>query len=281
MHLNRSLGRGLRILGILNSDRQHTVASLARDARLPRTTTFRILRTLISEGFVDRDAITDTFRPTSMVRGLSDGFDDTAWLVQVAKPFAAELGRRVVWPVSIATLSGASVLVRQTTDATSPLAVVHYAPGARMPLGNSASGLVLLAFGRQSQTRMLIDLLYQPGAAREQTYSRPELEKRVQETRSLGYALVHRPGRITERSSLAVPVRVSEDTLCAIVVRFARSAVKQQVAAEKFLPAARQTAHAIVAAFGAERSPRGAPDEIAEPAVPAGGSAPRRRKPRK
>ena len=232
MHLNRSLGRGLRILGILNSERQHTVASLARDARLPRTTTFRILRTLISEGFVDRDAVTDTFRPTSMVRGLSDGFDDTAWLVQVAKPFVAELGRRVVWPVSIATLSGASVLVRQTTDETSPLAVVHYAPGARMPLGNSASGLVLLAFGRPSQSRMLLDLLYQSSVAKEQTYSRPELEKRIQETRSLGYALVHRPGRVSERSSLAVPVRVSEDTLCAIVVRFARSAVKQQVAAE-------------------------------------------------
>ena len=224
MHLNRSLGRGLRILGILNSDRDHTVASIARDARLPRTTTFRILRTLISEGFVDRDLVTDTFRPTSMVRGLSDGFDDTAWLVQVAKPFVAELGRRVVWPVSIATLSGASVLVRQTTDDSSPLAVVHYAPGARLPLGNSASGLVLLAFGRPSQTRMLVDLLYQPSFAKEQAYSRAELEKRIEQTRALGYALVHRPGRVSERSSLAVPVRVSDDILCAVVVRFARSA---------------------------------------------------------
>jgi IclR family mhp operon transcriptional activator len=234
---------------------------------------------LISEGFVDRDAVTDTFRPTSMVRGLSDGFDDTAWLVQVAKPFVAELGRRVVWPVSIATLSGASVLVRQTTDETSPLAVVHYAPGARMPLGNSASGLVLLAFGRPSQSRMLLDLLYQSSVAKEQTYSRPELEKRIQETRSLGYALVHRPGRVSERSSLAVPVRVSEDTLCAIVVRFARSAVKQQVAAEKFLPAARQTARAVIAAFGAERSPRADAGESAD--IETAVSVPKRRKARK
>ena len=281
MHLNRSLGRGLRILGILNSDREHTVASLARDARLPRTTTFRILRTLISEGFVDRDSVTDTFRPTSMVRGLSDGFDDTAWLVQVAKPFVAELGRRVVWPVSIATLSGASVLVRQTTDETSPLAVVRYAPGARMPLGNSASGLVLLAFSRPSQTRMLIDLLYQPSVAKEQNYTRPELERRVQETHNLGYALVHRPGRVSERSSLAVPVRVSDDTLCAIVVRFARSAVRQQVAAEKFLPAARQTAHAIIEAFGTGRSPRGAVEEIVKPATAAQKAAAKRAKARK
>jgi IclR family mhp operon transcriptional activator len=244
MHLNRSLGRGLRILNILNSDHAHTVAS-----------TFRILRTLIAEGFVRRDADTDTFHPTAMVRGLSDGFDDTAWLVQVAKPFVAELGRRVVWPVSIATLSGTSVLVRQTTDETSPLAVVRYAPGARMPLGNSASGLVLLAFSRAHQRRMLIDLLYQPSFASEQAYPRAEFEKRIQEVANLGYAWVHRPGRVSERSSLAVPVQVSEDTLCAVVVRFARSAVRQQVAAEKFLPALRHTAHAIVEAFGSEKLP--------------------------
>jgi hypothetical protein len=48
---------------------------------------------------------------------------------------------------------------------------------------------------------------------------------------------------------------VSEDTLCAVVVRFARSAVRHQVAAEKFLPALRQTAHAIVEAFGSEKLP--------------------------
>jgi IclR family mhp operon transcriptional activator len=253
MHLNRSLGRGLRILHILNSDVAHTVASLARDASLPRTTTFRILRTLIAEGFVRRDTVADTFHPTAMVRGLSDGFDDTAWLVQVAKPFVADLGRKVVWPVSIATLSGTSVLVRQTTDENSPLAVVRYAPGARMPLGNSASGRVLLAFSRLHQRRMLMDLMYQPSLADEQTYSREELEAQVQEVSMLGYAWVHRPGRVSERSSLAVPVQVSEDTLCAVVVRFARSAVRHQVAAEKFLPALRQTAHAIVQAFGSER----------------------------
>jgi len=254
MHLNRSLGRGLRILNILNSDVEHTVASIARDAALPRTTTFRILRTLIAEGFVRRDTVADTFHPTAMVRGLSDGFDDTAWLVQVAKPFVADLGRKVVWPVSIATLSGMSVLVRQTTDESSPLAVVRYAPGARLPLGASASGLVLLAFSRPHQRRSLVDLMYQPSFAKEQTCSRDEFEQRIQEVSNLGYAWVHKPGRVSERSSLAVPVRVSEDTLCAVVVRFARSAVRQQVAAEKFLPALRQTAHAIVQAFGSEKA---------------------------
>jgi IclR family mhp operon transcriptional activator len=265
MHLNRSLGRGLRILSLLNGEGTHTVASLARGASLPRTTTFRTLRTLIAEGFVWRDEVTDTFHPTAMVRGLSDGFDDTAWLVQVAKPFVAELGRRVVWPVSIATLSGATVLVRQTTDETSPLAVVHYASGARMPLANSASGLVLLANSRAPQRRMLTDLLYQGGNTPEDAPSREAFEKSIEAAKRLGYALVHRPGRLSERSSLAVPVQVGEDTLCALVVRFARSAVRHQVALEQFLPQLRETAHAIVAAFRSEHVPETAASVTAKP----------------
>jgi DNA-binding IclR family transcriptional regulator len=123
-----------------------------------------------------------------------------------------------------------------------------------MPLGNSASGLVLLAFSRPHQRRMLIDLMYQPSFAKDQAHPRAEFEALVQQAADLGYAWVHRPGRVSERSSLAVPVQVTEDTLCALVVRFARSAVRHQVAAEKFLPALRETAHAIALAFGAQRA---------------------------
>jgi IclR family transcriptional regulator, mhp operon transcriptional activator len=253
-HLNRSLGRGLRILNILNSDMEHSVASLARDADLPRTTTFRILRTLIAEGFVRRDAVADTFHPTAMVRGLSDGFDDNAWLVQVARPWVAELARKVAWPVSIAALSGMSVLVRHTTDENSPTAVVRYTPGARIPLGSSASGLGLLAFSRPHQRRMLIDLMYQPSFAREQTICREEFERRVQEVAEMGYAWLHRRDPVSEQSSLALPIQAGEDALCVLVVRFAGPFIRQHAAVEKFLPAMRQAANSVVRAFGSERT---------------------------
>ena len=247
MNLIRSLGRGLKVLAALNADGDHTVASLARKVCLPRTTTFRLLCTLIDEGYVWRDVVSDTYHPSAMVLALSDGFDETARLLQIANPLVTELGRQLVWPVTIATRSGTSVLLRQTTDASSPLAVVRYAPGYRAPIADRAAGLVLLAYASHQQQQMLLDALNPKDASSDM--SRLQLERRVKEVRSLGYAYMHRPGRLTDHSSIAVPVQVSDDALAALAVRFARSAVSHQVVMEKFLPALRQTASDIVAAF--------------------------------
>jgi IclR family mhp operon transcriptional activator len=251
MHINRSLGRGLRMLAILNAGGEHRVASLARAVSLPRSTAFRILCTLVEEGYVARDPVSDLYYPTAMVLSLSDGFDAAARLVQAARPLVTELGRKLVWPVTLATPSGTSVLLRQTTDATSPLALVRYSPGHRAPILEGASGLVVLAFADGQQRQMILDLLYRDQAVSDQHGPRHLVEHRIAEIQRLGYACVHRPGQPSDRSSLAVPVRTASGTLAALAVRFARSAVGQQVIMDRLLPALRTTAHAIVARFDA------------------------------
>jgi len=237
------------MLAILNAGGEHRVASLARAVNLPRSTAFRILCTLVEEGYVARDPVTDLYGPTAMVLALSDGFDAMARLVQAARPLVTELGRKLVWPVTLATPSGTSVLLRQTTDASSPLASVHYSAGQRAPILEGASGLVVLAFADGQQRTMILDQLYRDQAVSCQHGPRHVVEHRIAEIQGLGYACVHRPGRPSERSSLAVPVRTASGTLAALAVRFARSAVGQQVIMDRLLPALRTTAHAIVARF--------------------------------
>lgn len=234
------------MLALINAGGDHRVASLARAVKLPRSTAFRILCTLVEEGYVWRDPATDIYQPTALVLALSDGFDATARLVQAAQPVVTELGKQLIWPVMLATLSGASVLLRQTTDAASPLAVVRRAAGHRVPLLEHASGLVLLAFGDKQQTGMAMDLLYREDAAENATLSRAELIRRVAEIRSVGFACCHRPGSPSERSSLAVPVQAGVDTVAALDVGFARSAVTQEVIMSRFLPVLRKAAHCIV-----------------------------------
>jgi IclR family mhp operon transcriptional activator len=259
MHFNRSLGRGLKMLAILNAGGEHRVASLARAVKLPRSTAFRILCTLVEEGYVWRDPVTDLYHPTSMVLSLSDGFDAMARLVEVAKPVVADLGRQLVWPVMLATLSGTSVLLRQTTDATSPLAAVRYTPGFRAPPLDRASGLLLLACSGAQQRQMALDLLYREDEAKRELPPRAEIEARLADIRKVGYACIHRPGTSSNRSSLAVPVRAGGDLLATLVVRFARSAVKPPVVMERFLPALRQAAHLIVDRFERASAPAPAP----------------------
>ncbi len=234
------------MLAIINAGGDHRVASLARAVKLPRSTAFRILCTLVEEGYVWRDPATDIYHPTALVLALSDGFDATARLVQAAQPVVTELGKQLIWPVTLATLSGTSVLLRQTTDAASPLAVVRRSAGYRAPLLEHASGLVLLSFGDRQQTEMALELLYREDAAESAALSRAELIRRIAEIRSVGFACRHRPGRPSERSSVAVPVHAGADTVAALDVGFARSAVTQEVIRTRFLPALRKAAHTIV-----------------------------------
>ena len=90
-----------------------------------------------------------------MVRALSDGFDDEAWVTQIAKPFIRIYAAKSSGRSRIATLSGTTMLVRESTDHSTPLAIERYSAGFRAPLLTTASGRVYLAHlhRRRSATR--------------------------------------------------------------------------------------------------------------------------------
>ncbi len=233
----RALIRGLDALAVLNRRDGATVSEVANEIKLPRTTTYRVLETLCAAGYVFRDSADDRYRLTIMVRGLSDGFDDEAWISQVARPVLIELGREIVWPVAISTLSGTSMMVRETTDHRSPLAVERYAAGFRAPLLTSAAGRAYLAWCAVEQREALIDILSR--SAREEdklARNQGELERILNEAGSQGYAAAIRAKRVSDEVSLAVPVRIDERVLACLTVRFSANAVPMKTALERFLP---------------------------------------------
>jgi len=155
----RALNRGLDVLTELNRLERAPINTLASAVGLPRTTTYRILETLRLAGYVERDPHDDCYRPTIMVRGLSDGFDDEAMVAHIAKPHLAALCEQIIWPVAIATPSGATMMIREATDRQSPLAIEHYGAGVRVPMLASAAGRAYLAYCSPPQREALIDLL--------------------------------------------------------------------------------------------------------------------------
>src|SRR6202161_3618552 len=130
----RALNRGLEVLTELNRLERAPINTLAAAVRLPRTTTYRILETLRLAGYVDRDPHDDCYRPTIMVRALSDGFDDEAMVAHIATPHLASLCAAIVWPIAIATPSGAAMMIRETTDRQSPLALEKDCGRLRAPM---------------------------------------------------------------------------------------------------------------------------------------------------
>ena len=242
----RALMRGLDALTVLNLRDGATVSEVAQEIRLPRTTVYRILETLCNAGFVFRDAADDRYRLTILVRALSEGFDDEVWVTQIAKPFIHELCREIVWPVSVATLSGTAMLVRESTDHSSPLAIERYSAGFRAPLLTSAAGRVYLAHSPAPQREALIEILARSKKDEDKpARSRGDLARMLAETRTEGYATTTRTRRLMEEVSISVPVLLRDRVLASLTVRFAASTVPLKSGLERFLPKLRQYAARI------------------------------------
>jgi IclR family mhp operon transcriptional activator len=247
----RALNRGLEVLTALNKLERAAINTLAASVRLPRTTTYRILETLRLAGYVERDAHDDCYRPTIMVRALSDGFDDEAMLAHIAKPHLAALGEALVWPVSIATPAGGVMVIRETTDHQSPLALEHYGAGIRMPILTSAAGRAYLAYCPAAERETLLELLARsthPEDRIARTHS--EVERILEETRAQGFGMAQRARRVSEETSLAIPLRAKNRLLAVVSVRYAATAVPLRTAVEQFLPKMRDTVAKIEREFG-------------------------------
>jgi IclR family mhp operon transcriptional activator len=252
----RALTRGLDALTVLNSRDGATVSEVAQEIRLPRTTVYRILETLCNAGFVFRDAADDRYRLTVEVRRLSHGVDDDAWVSQIARPHIDALCRDIVWPVSIATLSGSAMMVRESTDHETPLAIERYSAGFRAPLLASAAGRVFLAYCPQDERDALIDILARSNREDDKAARapRPELLRTLAEVQRQGYATSTKTRRLVDEVSLGVPVNFRERVFAALTVRFITSAVPLQTALERFLPKLRQCAADISTLYSQQQT---------------------------
>jgi IclR family mhp operon transcriptional activator len=233
----RALLRGLEVLHVLNHHNGATVSEVATSIDLPRTTTYRILETLCIAGYAYRAASDDRYRLTIMVRGLSDGFDDEAWVTQIARPYIYELCQEIVWPVAIATLSGSSMLIRQTTDHQSPLAVEKRGPGFRVSILGSAAGLAYLAFCPKEQRDSLLDILEKSKRSADKlARNRKKVYEILVETRQRGFAISRRPRRISDELSFSVPIIAEDRLLASLTMRCSSTAVPEHEATRSFVP---------------------------------------------
>ncbi|MDP9089285.1 MAG: helix-turn-helix domain-containing protein [Pseudomonadota bacterium] len=246
----RALIRGLDVLTELNRLQRAAINTLAAASSLPRTTTYRILETLRLAGYVERDAYDDCYRPTVLVRALSAGFDDEALVAHIAKPLLAALGAQIVWPVAVATPCGSSMMIRETTDRQSPLALEQYCAGVRVPMLGSAAGRAYLAFCPAPQRDAMLELLARSSLPEDRVArNRSEVERLLSETRAQGFGMAQRARRVSQETSLAIPVRAKDTILATVSVRYAATAVPLRTAMEQFIPKMREVAQKIEMQF--------------------------------
>jgi IclR family mhp operon transcriptional activator len=249
----RAIQRGLQVLGCLNERDGMTVSEVAELTRLPRTTAYRVLETLRLSGYIVRDTQDDRYRPTILVRRLAEGFEDQAWIRDIGRPLIHELGRQIVWPLSITTLAGSSMLLRETTDKSSPLVLARYAAGNRVPVMVTGAGQVYLAFCSDEQRETLLRIL-QHSEDPDDAISRERevVERIVREARTRGYATNSRPRH--GENSLSVPILADGQLLACLTMRYIKSAMTPEKAVQDYLARLQDTARKIAAAYLAARA---------------------------
>lgn len=248
---------------MLNLRNGSTVTEVAKMAGLPRTTAYRVLETLADQELVERETSNERYWLTIKVRELSDGFDDEAWVKELSTPHMDELGKSLVWPVTLATIMGTSMYIRQNTDHQSPLAVERYALGFRLPMFGSASGRVYLAFCSDEQREAILDMLANSGGTeRKYATNRYLVDKILSEVRQNGYAVYRRDRQpLNEETIIATPIFMNGRIMAALAVRFMSSAVTDGQAAEKFIPQLKATADKISDALSSGTPPHQAQSE--------------------
>ncbi len=241
----RGLLRGLSVLRALNENNYATAMQLARATDLPRPTVYRLLHTLIEAGYVTHAGARDTFRLTNLVRSLSDGFDDEAWVTQVAGPVLAELGDKIVWPADIATFDQDSMVVRETTHRRSPLSINREVPGFRPPVLLSSLGLAYLAWSpERDQEEILRAIAASNRPDAHLARDREWVKARLAEVRRRGYGF--REGGISEKTgSIGVPVMWRDKPLAAINIHYILSALTMEQVVERYLGDLRGAARKI------------------------------------
>lgn len=250
----RALLRGLECLMVLNTRDGVTVTEIARAARLPRTTAHRILETLCDGGYIVRDNADERYRATILVRALSDGFGDESWVREIAKPELDRLGRKLLYPLSVCTASGLSLVVRENTDKDSPLALERLPPGTRQNLIQTAAGRLYLSYMSPAQRRAMLDVLARTGGRPDPALrNRDEFDTLLDRVRHQGWCLHHAPPN--REASIAVPIHTGDEPVAFLAMRYIASAVTPKEAVASYLPQIAESAQRIARSLTGDATP--------------------------
>ena len=233
----RVLVRGLEVVALLNRHGPMTTAAISQELRLARTTVNRCLATLVATGYAMR-LPSRRHALTLKARTLSHGYDAVAERLDPVRAALHAASAEMRWPMSLMRLHYPSMLIEDSTDRESGLAVEFFERGMTVPVLTTASGRAVLAFSSPRARETLVDLLWptRPHELQALWPDRAALERELTAIRERGHARAIRPLRVTEQGSIAVPVLLDGEAVAAVAVRFALSAVSFDEARKRLLP---------------------------------------------
>lgn len=226
--------RAFLLLEALNRHRTSTLTALAEATGLPKSTTARLLETLIALGYVTRVSRSIGYRITDRVLALAAGVRYIDHLVNAAVEPMSAFTARTGWPVYLGTISDALVFIRHSTAPESPMSFETSGYDLRFRIYESAVGLAYLAFCPAEERRSIIDAAEtgKDGAKLSAT-QRALLNRRLAVVREHGYAFT-RSAQSRRVNGMAVPIIRGQQVLGALTLRYPKRAMTEEQAAQRY-----------------------------------------------
>jgi IclR family mhp operon transcriptional activator len=244
-----SLGRGLRVLDVLEKSGPMGLAQLSAEMGLAKATLLRILATLEAAGFARRRLADRLWQANLRVRGEPDVQGSA--IAEVAGQVLDALCQRVLWPSDVGIYRDAAIRVLETSRRLSPFLVNRDVISRRIHVMPSAMGRAILAWSAPDVRAQLLAEIAAGNDPQEQTARDPRtVERLVAETRDRGYAVRH-PGyyvsapREAQITALAVPVINAGCPVAAINLCWVGSAMSEAEFATRHLARLREAADEI------------------------------------
>lgn len=199
----QTIHRALAVLSLLRrASGDVGVSEIGHELDLHTSTTHRILRALLADGFVSQNAESGRYRlgRESLLLGL--GAERTLGF-SVAEPLLEQLCEQTGESTNLVVRDGDRGLVVLRVDSVQPLRFSQ-PTGTRIPLYCTSSGKVLMAFGGDAKAE--VDELGElPGFTKTTITSKRLLVRQLREVREQGFAL-NEGERNPGVSGVAVPV---------------------------------------------------------------------------
>ena len=244
----RSISRSISTLKAINRHGSMSMMEISKASQVPYPTACRIVQTLLYEGLIEQEPARKRYRPTAMVQALSHGYQHDDRLVNVARPHIIALTKKVGWPVSIAVRVGRNMMLRDSTHANTSLTFEQNYPGFTLPILDSASGKLSMAFAAGDERDMILNWMRVSQDIDLQYLKTAEMSLDVEKIQQAGYAVQGRnhfnrtPGKT---SSIAVPIFMNGKFEAAMTMVFFVSAMKIDAAVDTYLDDLKATAAII------------------------------------
>jgi IclR family KDG regulon transcriptional repressor len=151
--LSKSLRKALRVLKTLaQSDHPLLMAQLADRAQIARPTTYRLVQTLINEGFVIRNPIGDRLSIGYEVLPLAASVLDSNRLRMVALPHLDELAKKTGERVNLGIVQNSEVMYLGGIEKPT-LPTLYSRFGRTVPAYTSSLGKAILAYLSEEEVR--------------------------------------------------------------------------------------------------------------------------------